>query len=96
MLLQVFEILVQGLFEPTRRLPGETQRTYVQLLATAAAAVDDRSAPASLATACWCSGKREQNKERAAAIVGRKGKQDCFRSALCYRADNTVSCAADL
>jgi len=33
---QVFEILVQGLFEPSQRLPAETQRTYVQLLATAA------------------------------------------------------------
>ena len=44
--LQVFEILVQGLFDPTQRLPAETQRTYVQLLATAAAAIDDRSAPA--------------------------------------------------
>lgn len=45
-LLQVFEILVQGLFDPTQRLPAETQRTYVQLLATAAAAIDHRSAPA--------------------------------------------------
>lgn len=43
-LLQVFEILVQELFDPRQRLPAETQRTYVQLLATAAAAVDDRSA----------------------------------------------------
>ncbi|KAL3163166.1 hypothetical protein ABBQ32_009574 [Trebouxia sp. C0010 RCD-2024] len=39
---KVFEILVQGLFDPTQRLPAETQRTYVQLLATAAAAVDNR------------------------------------------------------
>ena len=46
MLLQVFAILVQGLFDPTQHLPAETQRTYVQLLATAAAAVDDRSAHA--------------------------------------------------
>ena len=44
--LQVFDILIQGLFDPTQRLPAETQRTYVQLLATAAAAVDDRSAHA--------------------------------------------------
>lgn len=44
--LQVFHILIQGLFDPTQRLPAETQRTYVQLLATAAAAVDDRSARA--------------------------------------------------
>lgn len=49
-LLQVFEILVQGLFDPTQRLPAETQRTYVQLLATAAAAVDHRSAPATFLT----------------------------------------------
>ena len=47
MLLQVFAILVQGLFDPTQHLPAETQRTYVELLATAAAAVDDRSAHAS-------------------------------------------------
>jgi len=39
---QVFEILVQGLFEPSQRLPVETQRTYVQLLATAASAIDQR------------------------------------------------------
>ncbi len=41
-MVQVFEILVQGLFEPSQRLPAETQRTYVQLLATAASAVDQR------------------------------------------------------
>ena len=49
-LLQVFEILIQGLFDPTQRLPAETQRTYVQLLASAAAAIDDRSAPATYMT----------------------------------------------
>ncbi len=42
LMVQVFEILVQGLFEPSQRLPVETQRTYVQLLATAASAVDQR------------------------------------------------------
>lgn len=49
-LLQVIEILVQGLFDPRQRLPAETQRTYVQLLATAAAAIDERSALASSLT----------------------------------------------
>ena len=43
MVVQVFEILVQGLFDPLQHLPAETQRTYVQLLATAASASDERS-----------------------------------------------------
>lgn len=39
---KVFDILVQGLFDPRQPLPADTQRTYVQLLATATAAVDNR------------------------------------------------------
>lgn len=45
---KVFEILVQGLFEPSQRLPADTQRTYIQLLATAASAVDPRQQSGSL------------------------------------------------
>lgn len=40
--LQVFHILTSGVFEPSQSLPEETQRIYIQLLATAAAAIDDR------------------------------------------------------
>ena len=80
MLLQVFEILVQGLFDPTQRLPAETQRTYVQLLATAAAAIDDRSAHASFDSVDAV--KERIKKAKRCIQSGKERQQDCGRSLL--------------
>lgn len=41
---RVFEVLLQGLFHPSRQLGQEAQQAYTALLSLAAAARDDRCA----------------------------------------------------
>jgi len=45
MRMQVFKVLLEGLFAPGAQLSQEQQEAHVELLALAAAVIDDRSAP---------------------------------------------------
>ena len=94
MLLQVFQILVQGLYDPTQRLPAETQRTYVQLLATAAAAIDDRSAHAS--TSDSVDAEKRESKKSKEMHRRREVKASRIVTGAYCQAEYTAPCAADL